>query len=299
MYSTCIYCKRDLGTNAVLESFPIGRRLAFDPARGRLWVVCRRCERWNLSPLEERWEACEDCERLFRDTRLRASTDNIGLAKLAEGLEIVPQIPNLVLNLPVRARVRLRDGRVLKFKRPDLQKSRFLMEPGSRHWVLSVKHKKGKETLEGEEARRVATQILPAINYMSGSKDTVRTAVERIEAAGDPERYLARLSREIAPSDPPRGYGRPLFPGKPGMVHKLPAPTRLALEMALHEEQEMRALMGELLDLEMAWREAEEIAGISDDMFVPPEVEASLARLRQEAGREALGNGEGPDPLSE
>ncbi len=340
MYSTCIYCKRDLGANTVLESFPVGRRLAFDPAKGRLWVVCRRCERWNLSPLEERWEACEDCERLFRDTRLRASTDNIGLAKVPEGLEIVrigaplrpefaawrygdqfgrrrrravlwtaagiaavgavtagsiaigagagfaPQIPNLVLNLPVRAKVRLRDGRVLKFKRPDLQKSRFLMEPGSSHWVLSVKHKKGKETLEGDEARRVATQILPAINYMSGSKDTVRTAVERIEAAGDPEQYLARLSREIAPSDPPRGYGRPLFPGKPGVVHKLPAPTRLALEMALHEEQEMRALMGELLDLEAAWREAEEIAGISDDMFVPHEVEAALERLRRNAGRD-------------
>jgi hypothetical protein len=24
-----------------------------------LWVVCRHCERWNLSPLEERWEAVE------------------------------------------------------------------------------------------------------------------------------------------------------------------------------------------------------------------------------------------------
>jgi len=51
--------------------------------------VCRRCERWNLSPLEERWEAIEDCERLFADTRLRVSTDNIGLARVGDGLELV------------------------------------------------------------------------------------------------------------------------------------------------------------------------------------------------------------------
>ncbi|MDH3570746.1 MAG: hypothetical protein OER89_11260, partial [Gemmatimonadota bacterium] len=67
----------------------MGRRLAFDPTKGRLWVVCRKCERWNLTPLEERWEAFEECERLFRATRIRASTDNIGIAKLKEGLELV------------------------------------------------------------------------------------------------------------------------------------------------------------------------------------------------------------------
>src|SRR5204862_3370513 len=62
---------------------------AFDPAQGRLWVVCRSCERWNLSPLDERWEVIEDCERMFTDTRTRISTENIGLAKLSEGLELV------------------------------------------------------------------------------------------------------------------------------------------------------------------------------------------------------------------
>jgi hypothetical protein len=48
--------------------------------------------------------------------------------------------------------------------------------------------------------------------------------------------------------------------------------------MALHEEQEMRALMGELLDLELAWREAEEIAEISDNMFVSPTTEQFLEK---------------------
>src|SRR3954462_9918218 len=99
MYTTCLFCNGDLGRNEVIETFPVGRRLAFDAARGRLWVVCRRCERWNLTPVEERWEAIEECERLFRDTRLRVSTDNIGLARIREGLELVrigaPQRPEM------------------------------------------------------------------------------------------------------------------------------------------------------------------------------------------------------------
>ena len=50
MYNTCMFCKKALGTNEVVETFPVGRRLAFDATKGRIWVVCRRCERWNLAP---------------------------------------------------------------------------------------------------------------------------------------------------------------------------------------------------------------------------------------------------------
>lgn len=89
MYSHCIFCHSELGQNEIVERFPVGRRLAFDSAKGRLWVVCRSCERWNLTPLEERWEAIETCERLFRGARLRVSTGQIGLARLTEGLELV------------------------------------------------------------------------------------------------------------------------------------------------------------------------------------------------------------------
>ena len=89
MYQTCMFCKKPLGANEVVETFPVGRRLAFDAAKGRLWVVCRTCQRWNLTPLEERWEAVETCEKLFRGTRIRTSSENIGLARHPEGLELV------------------------------------------------------------------------------------------------------------------------------------------------------------------------------------------------------------------
>jgi hypothetical protein len=89
VFSTCLYCHSGLGRNEVLEQFPVGRRLAFDLQRGRLWVICRQCKNWNLSPLEERWEAVESCERLFRETTVRVSTDNIGLATLSGGVDLV------------------------------------------------------------------------------------------------------------------------------------------------------------------------------------------------------------------
>ena len=80
MFSTCLFCHSRLGANDSIEAFPVGRRLAFDALKGRLWVVCGACGRWNLAPLEERWEAIEQCERLFRGTRIRVSTGQIGLA---------------------------------------------------------------------------------------------------------------------------------------------------------------------------------------------------------------------------
>src|SRR4051812_37085204 len=89
MFAACLFCNQSLGSNETFETFPVGRRLAFDASKGRLWVVCPHCERWNLSPLEERWEAIENAERLYRDTRKRVATDNIGLAKLRDGTTIV------------------------------------------------------------------------------------------------------------------------------------------------------------------------------------------------------------------
>ncbi|UCC83901.1 MAG: hypothetical protein JSW46_02910 [Gemmatimonadota bacterium] len=89
MYKTCIYCNRNLGDNESVEHFPVGRRLAFDARKGRLWVVCDNCRRWNLTPLDERWEAIEECERQYRETTVRYSTDNVGLARLREGLDLV------------------------------------------------------------------------------------------------------------------------------------------------------------------------------------------------------------------
>lgn len=99
MFTRCIHCTADLGRNEAFDVFPVGTRLAFDAAKGRLWVVCRACDRWNLSPLAERWEAVEAMERRFRDSRLRVSTDHVGLARFEEGVDLIrigePQRPEM------------------------------------------------------------------------------------------------------------------------------------------------------------------------------------------------------------
>ncbi|MBR9989306.1 MAG: hypothetical protein KFH98_06080, partial [Gemmatimonadetes bacterium] len=72
-----------------IETFPVGARVAFDALRGRLWAVCARCGRWNLAPIEERWEAVEDAERLFVDASARVHSENIGLARLRDGTRLI------------------------------------------------------------------------------------------------------------------------------------------------------------------------------------------------------------------
>ncbi|NNG15243.1 MAG: hypothetical protein HKM89_02100, partial [Gemmatimonadales bacterium] len=113
-------------------------------------------------------------------------------------------------------------------------------------------------------------------NYMAGSKQTVQHAVDQIETVGDPMEFLTKLPHDMHQRDLRGG----VKVKKQGLISKLPKPTKLALEMALHEEQERRALAGELLDLEMAWRAAEEVAQIADDLLVPKEIEEHIERLR-------------------
>lgn len=89
MLNRCLSCYRPFSTNDVLAPLPHGRRFAFDPARGRLWVLCDACSQWTLIPIEERWEGIEALERAVRDSgRLLAHTANITLHQ-ARGLRIV------------------------------------------------------------------------------------------------------------------------------------------------------------------------------------------------------------------
>jgi hypothetical protein len=350
MYSTCLFCHSDLGKNEAIEHFPVGRRLAFDEAKGRLWVVCRKCERWNLTPLEERWEAIEECERAFRATRLRVSTDQIGLARLKEGLELVrigePQRPEMaawrygdqfgrrrrrhyalvaggialtgtvVIGGPIlgllgvstlspvlhlfnagnsiyRARkvfhlTSTNEGNI-RVRLADLPRTKLLSDgddivlrlsvvregPFPSHW----KYESGRREVDltGADAVRAAGTILPAVNRGGGSKDEVNRAVGYLEEAGDPARLFRRAIDAIATSDKEHWRGK----GSRGALKNLPSAGRLALEMAAHEDSERRALEGELHVLEEAWRAAEEIAGIADDMFLPASVDEDLARLKR------------------
>ena len=89
MWTRCLICSTPLPANETLDHLPHGERFAYDPARGRLWVICRPCRRWNLTPIEARWEALEELEKHSTDVgRLLTQTDNIALIR-AGPIEIV------------------------------------------------------------------------------------------------------------------------------------------------------------------------------------------------------------------
>src|SRR5262245_46187528 len=89
LFTRCLICHSPFEENETLEQLPRGDRIAYDPGRGRLWLICRACRRWSLIPLESRWEALEELEKLVQDrARLLSQTENIALLK-AERLEVV------------------------------------------------------------------------------------------------------------------------------------------------------------------------------------------------------------------
>lgn len=357
MYSTCLFCHNDLGANEVVEHFPIGRRLAFDAEKGRLWVVCRSCSRWNLTPIEERWEAIEECERLFRGTKLRMSTEHIGLARVSEGLELVrvgePLRPEMAawrygdqfgrrrrkyytyaagaavvggavvaggigvglfagagINLLSMANlgrqtiwgrrtvahistpdgvariaraqlptVRIEntdDGQpVLAFNRRLRQGERAARNAWYRFDVMPSSRVKvpGKRVeIPLFQAMSALSSLLPLINARGGSQRVVSDAVELLDEHGTTS--LLRTAAKVSTT------GVWTARAQSGKVAALPHEVRLALEMASHEDQERAAMEGELAALEERWKEAEEIAGISDNMFLPESITDWIHKIR-------------------
>ena len=126
---------------------------------------------------------------------------------------------------------------------------------------------------------RAAGALLPLVNRSGGSAADVQRAVGIVEEAESPERLFER-----APARSRRGAGRDSATRRRTSLKRVPLATRLALEMAAHEETERRALEGELYLLEEAWQQAEEIAAIADDMFLPQSIDAEFARLREAQG---------------
>jgi hypothetical protein len=143
--------------------------------------------------------------------------------------------------------------------------------------------------LSGDDAIRAARHLLPQINRAGGSKNDVKDAVRALEQEGNSHQLFAtmatrfrstRLQREPYTIRWPGGRSDGKLDGS-AVLKEMPASIRLALEMSLHEEDERRALEGELYLLEDRWREAEEVAAISDDMFLPSGVSAMLAKFKK------------------
>jgi hypothetical protein len=357
MYATCLYCHHGLGSNDQLEALPVGKRVAFDAAKGRLWVVCPSCGRWNLAPLDERWEAIEQCERLFRGTRIRVSTDNIGLAKLRDGTELVrvgePLRPEFaawrytdqivrrrrralvvgavtttgivasvtgvgiglgvgggawwVYNLLNGVRKQVRNRRIvhrieqpggplvvrhgdlwrLEWRPPaEAAPARLILHPEAQGQSADTgvtfntkRYLPPVASLEGDSAVHLAAVALASLNRTDGSKEEIREAVDWIDVYGNP--FVldpASGARDAEERSAYREGQKRRRPGRSGDLEpflrsfplaKLRPYQRLAFEIAAQEEQERLFLSAHLSVLEHAWKEAEEIAAIADDLLLP------------------------------
>ena len=117
----------------------------------------------------------------------------------------------------------------------------------------------GYELLTGEAAIRAAGMILPAVNWGGARKTEVATATNLVECAKSVDDLFTTVVQQR--------------PARSARLDAFDAPLRLALEMAAHEESERRALEGELALLEAAWKDAEEIAAIADNLLLPSSIE--------------------------
>src|SRR5256885_6286806 len=81
MFRTCAFCNGKLDGDGGPTDLGVGRRLAFDEWKGRLWVICPRCSRWNLAPLDDRLERIEVLARAAGDGRVAAATDQVVLIR--------------------------------------------------------------------------------------------------------------------------------------------------------------------------------------------------------------------------
>ena len=142
--------------------------------------------------------------------------------------------------------------------------------------------------MAGYSGKPLVTKLGVAQNHAGGARLDVDIAVSWVDEAGSGEAYAASVARSVAKSrtaGPHPLAGTRLEPENSftGYLGALPDLTRMALEIAVSEESERRALDGELAQLEAAWREAEEVAAIADDLLVPPFVREFLSRHRRPA----------------
>jgi hypothetical protein len=389
MYSTCLFCSASLGTNEAIEEFTVGRRVAFDAWQGRLWAVCPRCGRWNLAPIETRWEAVEAAERLFTDTRTRVQSENIGLCRLPDGTKLVrvgkalpgelaawrygtqlmkrrremwgvaaagvvtggvilaglPLIASAVMPITVvqfgiqgYAQVQMHrqyrrvvhrisatdspSGTELVVRRQHLHEAVLatagdgtisvrLPTPQQMHpWKRPAFGWKPPDSrpldIAGPVAERLLARAMTDYNYRGAGKRDVEHALQAIEQAGGSDAFArqaaasgAAITRQSRFNPSPQQRNTyslrqiaGTFRGEVLPVNKYKDPFgvdgrprlsnvhALALEMALNEESERRALEGELAALEAAWREAEEIAAIADSLPDEPKGFAKLTSRR-------------------
>ena len=289
-------------------------------------MVCPSCSRWNLTPIEERWEAVEECEKSFEKTVQRFSTDNIGLARHKSGLELVRVgkpidtefafwryglalqrrwkknavltgiaasaiavgaltssfiagasvgflVPGLhvapnylsawrtVTYVQKRRRERIKIyGRAVPWTQTAVD--------SSGNYDVRVQHWLGDIILTGDPATQFLTKALPFMNH-TGRRHHLDHAVKEVRQSESPAKFASSVLADVSWREAARRKPRKASDATSAYLAQMPHHLRFGLEMALNESREEQALAGELAALETAWKEAEEIAAVADNLLLP------------------------------
>lgn len=325
MFQTCAFCSGALGGDGAASGLAVGRRFAYDGWRSRAWVICQRCGRWNLTPVDTRLDTVAALERMAGTGRVAATTDQVTLiragacdvvrvgkprrvelagwrygerlkARERERLKVVVPVTAAFVGITIATNVafggsmgwvmmqypRIGDalytgmvgrrkigieppvcghcGSIMVLRARHVQDAR-LSRTTHQDLALLLRCPKCEypgALLEGADAERALRTGLTYLNLKKGRrvKRKAEEAATAVERAGGPEELIARAAREEI------------------RVSSLKGSQGLALEMAVDEQAEVR-------ELEREWRRAEEIAEISDNLFVPPSIEDELKRLKE------------------
>lgn len=116
-------------------------------------------------------------------------------------------------------------------------------------------------------AEAVARRVMPVVNAAGGDDDMVRGASKLHE------QWEGRIGETV--SKLVTFQRRPMqLLGEPHLS--------LAFEMSVYEDQERRWLQTELYLLKAAWKEAERLAAIADDLALPEWLDERIAALRKD-----------------
>ncbi|HUQ18162.1 MAG TPA: hypothetical protein VM099_01005 [Gemmatimonadaceae bacterium] len=217
-----------------------------------------------------------------------------GVAMIAAGLQSHRSLLNLgdiallATSRKVIGRITTSAGEQVIIRNRHVDKTELLPATATEPWGLLLNHgaprredrwtsridpRRYETAVRGDEAARVARDILPRINRHGASAGQLKESVGLLESYRDAN-ALFKHTAGVA-------HRSKFENGDRGTFLTLRPELRLALEMASQEDLEQRALEGELQLLETAWREAEEIAAIADNMFVPRAVLDALAHLKE------------------
>lgn len=86
---SCVACGAAFRLNRQLATIPDASRIAFDPARHRVWRICESCGEWNLLGTEAAGRAMPELVARFEAAPKRAGSSGVAPAHVGETLELL------------------------------------------------------------------------------------------------------------------------------------------------------------------------------------------------------------------